>query len=1737
MAALDYNALRAQTLVSSHEEEAVTVNTRALIDKVLARYSGEHTTLRELLQNAADANATTVEIRLQSTVTGQGSAAELSLEDPRDLLKLKIRRMLVKNDGQAFREEDWQRLKRIAEGNPDETKIGAFGVGFYSVFADCEEPFVSSGDQAMAFYWKGNQLFTRRAKLPNFDKWTTFLLESREPTEIPDLKGLCKFLATSLTFVKLSSISLYIDNRCLLTLTKKSSPPMPLIIPSTLDPSTQSKVMRIAGVTTESVQIDAKYMNITQYSPASTNTTTGPTILSFFSRFASQPVVTAPPDKDLLSHSIKTIFLRIANAVVHTSVDRKSAAELERATKKPPPKVTQLSILTMSKPEHDASEKDAHIFENVVPTSAGKVFIGFPTHQTTGIKAHISAHSVIPTVERESIDLNARIVKEWNVELLKIAGILSRIMYHDEMSTIGRQAKGLNSKDIEALYDHAIHVMQQFTFTDSTPSSTVGQYIMSGFWSCSKDNTIELLSTKGVLSSQKIRLSTDISFLEGLPMLPKPLALGAPEFIKTLVDYSILIEVTMADIINQLESKALSGEQITEFLKWAAKQRLSQDMAPEALKTLLDSAVISNAESGLPITLGTIKHTVNKSKLHDDIPLPADTIPFQVTKSMTPKELEAIGWTELGVAEWLNFLCNRRSPPVAVDFSLSAEFAQLVLSILSKNWEKESQPRREYMVNCLKNRTCIPTKQGMRKPGEAYFPTVKLFADLPIIAQLSGIKEKFLLALGVRKTVELKIVFDRLMDENVADITGEKRAKWSHVDLIKYLVGVQDDIPPEDITRLKGTPICKSEVASGGLYKVSSLYEPNEQLRRLKLPILQWPGEWRPASNEAKFLLKLGLQKFPTATDLVGLMGGTDRPLAELALQYFIINYLTNEYNQQSIPMNVSFLPLDSPESKGQLVTPSGCYYNPKAAILGFAVLRKDLHPHAEKFKVQKDPDMNRAVSMLISSPPQTQKNATEQFGYFASRLSEIMPHHVHRLSSAPFVPVFADKSAISTAISHFTGDSKSHPASGKVKHLAPSACYLGSKTSLYADVFDFVDFGLEANPFLWKCGSKNEPTTIEVAYLLVREPARLLDAFGGYQKYLSVLRTLAEQYSTLKKDKQLIAAMRKSPFLLATMDLPVTEVNEKSEHGDDDQTIKEYQLANVSQIVVSDDFVAYNLFKDKVLVAPQEDLLEDFYQALGVVTFSSIISEAYTIGMPVSAVAKAQELQKLILERIRIFLHSQTESIRHDAKWIEKNVRVDMVQRIRLRRSLKLSNGQQIAKVQEVTAAITEYQGIKALYVSPQYQLFDVSQLLVNLVLFKPKLHSSLLLESLLTTDLVTLKARGYNVDRILKARAAEARLAEQARRQRDEERAKAVEAEARADSERSKLETDRNRSSVGDHKKPKEIEGPAMPGGFNTSPPRHSKSSSGGGGSSSSFIQNSPAPVSTFFNKMKGHLGFDSHKPHESLQNMLGQGHGSGSGSGSGGAGGSSTTLTPQETTAAPVDDGKNQSHKPTKPHVLRSNLHNAIAASRAHDSNKVFSPAQTQQVKEQKTYCDSKPGQDIKFLTEMPSGIRIFIDRSVDPSFLRPNITDLNAFSTILVEIGAVFDLPTSTIHIYYDETGPTIAFNLNGSLFFNFRYYRELHAGGGVRRSEALVYWFVTACHELAHNVVKDHSSDHSFYTESFVQMYFEEMMARVARAEGGGGVVGGGQAAVAAGGGGGGAVTRQLVVQPPPPYDG
>jgi len=104
------------------------------------------------------------------------------------LSSMPCQRLQVSNNGSPFRQEDWTRLKRIAEGNPDAEKIGAFGVGFYSVFSICDDPFVSSGKECMAFYWNDrDQLFVRRRELEKTEEMTTFMLNMRTPTKIPNL--------------------------------------------------------------------------------------------------------------------------------------------------------------------------------------------------------------------------------------------------------------------------------------------------------------------------------------------------------------------------------------------------------------------------------------------------------------------------------------------------------------------------------------------------------------------------------------------------------------------------------------------------------------------------------------------------------------------------------------------------------------------------------------------------------------------------------------------------------------------------------------------------------------------------------------------------------------------------------------------------------------------------------------------------------------------------------------------------------------------------------------------------------------------------------------------------------------------------------------------------------------------------------------------------------------------------------------------------------------------------------------------------------------------------------------------------------------------------------------------------------------------------------------------------------------------------------------------------------------
>lgn len=381
---------------------------------------------------------------------------------------------------------------------------------------------------------------------------------------------------------------------------------------------------------------------------------------------------------------------------------------------------------------------------------------------------------------------------------------------------------------------------------------------------------------------------------------------------------------------------------------------------------------------------------------------------------------------------------------------------------------------------------------------------------------------------------------------------------------------------------------------------------------------------------------------------------------------------------------------------------------------------------------------------------------------------------------------------------------------------------------------------------------------------------------------------------------------------------------------------------------------------------------------------------------------------------------------------------------------------------------------------------MYQVGQAVCSLILTRHNQQSYLFFEPFLNLDLLNLRARGYNVDRILRAKQEEARVAE-------EERRKALEAEEQRIKER---EAERVRQNKVAKDAPRDLE--------ESRPETPSKSSPGLPGKMPGAFGDSPeappAPSTQtgrrskgFFSNISRRFGIDQQEEASDAMDKL---------------------LTGEpERGVQPTQSGPPKPHGPgdngrvTSPAVVQNNLLQAIRSTRPHDSNGVFSPPQTQEVKETATYCDSKPAQNIVFAAQAPRGMKVYLHKSLGTdhmTFLGQNSEAIARFETLLRDVADIYGVSPTALQIHFDEEGPCIAFNTNGSIFCNLRFFLQLHynkmrdnvgraAADG--RVEASVWWFVVVAHELAHNLVSAHDANHSYYTESFVQEYFAKMMAK------------------------------------------
>jgi hypothetical protein len=159
----------------------------------------------------------------------------------------------------------------------------------------------------------------------------------------------------------------------------------------------------------------------------------------------------------------------------------------------------------------------------------------------------------------------------------------------------------------------------------------------------------------------------------------------------------------------------------------------------------------------------------NGAQILLDGPLPPHLLPNSISRHFDPQLLKAsFGWDEFALPAWLSHILSPsvRAADPEHDITLAPPWAERVISVLARSWPSLPRNAQQGIVEMLAGVACVPTSAGMRTPGEAYFQNAHVFPDLPLVKMPSGVQvrgplEKVLEALGVRKHVELQIVFNR----------------------------------------------------------------------------------------------------------------------------------------------------------------------------------------------------------------------------------------------------------------------------------------------------------------------------------------------------------------------------------------------------------------------------------------------------------------------------------------------------------------------------------------------------------------------------------------------------------------------------------------------------------------------------------------------------------------------------------------------------------------------------------------------------------------------------------------------------------------------------------------------------------------------------------------------------------------------------------------------------------------
>lgn len=1533
----------------------------------------------------------------------------------------KATRLTIKNNGLYFNDDDWGRLREVAKGNPDETKIGAFGVGFYSVFEVTDEPLVHSGSSIMSFYFHEDQLCYRQETVKDSQGWTIMDLPYREPQELPNLPKFIEFLIQSFIFIPLESVRLQVDGTQIFQLKKSLSPPVITPAPKgELDCASPDKTMRLHEWKREDCQLSISYLN-TKYR------------------------IFGLKNLKIEGYSeLSTSFLRVTGKIF-TYVSPAFAENLKATIMKPPPKEASISIIS----HKSSSEKlPEAVHKLLFPTEANqaKLYIGFPTKQTSSLKFHMSMNQLIPTMERAAVDLSNAHVKDWNAQLLHMAGLVVRILYNYEAKELQQHFPS------DEFVDLASEFVNKYDVSYSSPEASVSLRIKAGFWKSGK--AVLIPTQHGMVSSLTSRYAPDVTFMRKLSVIPQQLYDVAKNFFIAAIEHSALKTLDIHDVLQEVQKGPISKDQFSGLLKYYLDRFQINTDNFKRFQNVLKNTSVYEGDQDKVIYIKDFDCYQDPHTIPESFPIPHTCMPRSLAPDIPLTKIRLLYPQVLDVVDWALFAATYDALPENLDMRKSIPFAETALSHISRFWKSFNSDDRSELIRELGRVACVPTQHGLQRPYETYLAPIEMFEDLPVRTSDLAASKHFLTDIGVRETVNVETVIEAIQNPTPGKL-------WSNAELLQYLCKNKALFTKSDLEIMKVAKFLRANEHDNNLYSAAQLYSPNADLRTLHFNCIRWKN-WFDNSPEAEFLYELGLKKFPPQQTILELAHDVDHYMlsakeskapdnCDIALKYYCENFERNNYNAlEAFGTSSHCIPCIQ-NGKRTKQRPLDCYISSKAALFGFPVVAEYFEKDAYKFNIRAmDPLVSKLVDRLYNDPPKTFEDAEAKFSALSTLVNSFTKDDIEILKDKNFIPFQVNQKGVTSII-----------------HLPPSRVFFaqpkGNKSKFYHILFRYSNFSVTSHPFLSTVGVLKEPSMKDVAQAMIKKPTVFFHLAETPKQYLELLIDMSLEWDSVAGDAELVKTLKNTPFLLAVKHIPVQETEKKKL---DRYESRVNVQAKPSEIVIVDNVLYYNLFKDSIMTAPHEKTIEQFYIKLGAKRLSDIIEETRAVGRLLKGHDDVDKVKALVNERAFLFMQSTRDNVSSKADMVLDQLSVVAVENIerRLRMiSSREHSSSRVAKSNSTACLEVKKKGsvTSTLYFVPdQLDWFEVSVALVGYLVDNPTPDSVIIFETMLRSSLWELQRKGFNTIEMLRKFG------------RDEDEFDSV--GSRSERERIIAEAQAEFGVTQLTAADREVAAPVVP---------------------------AVAKKGSFFSRLFG--ASDDPKPKKAPPPKKDKGK-----------------RASNSYSTKPVSN--NNVHFSKRKPETAYNLNKGLTASRAYTKGMFHDTFGASQVEPDKAnhMCDNSNALYLKKTTkQFKQGPTLFImppsmfdGGSSKDTVLSPEWEiEFQRFSFVLHTLTqTVFShLKWDAVNIFLDETSATIAFNTHGALFFNLTYFvwnsvtatrmpgTKLRGwGSGADEWDVLKqlnYWFPIVAHEVAHNLANSHGVTHNHFMESYIQTYMPNMI--------------------------------------------